>query len=201
MKKIILLFLAISTQAFCQSFDRGTILINAGAGLSGFTTILTDKDTKFEDKDGAAASMFPFSAEFGITNWLGGGVEIVVGSYFLDDSSDIESSGFKDFGALAAIHLINRERFNLAVEGVFGGSSLKGQFKDSGGSYKSFGLETRVAANFRIFFGDHFALFLRGGPAWNNYNQLTLRDQNNNTYDFKFQMSGGFGAAGITIKI
>src|SRR5688572_20596084 len=104
MKKIVITIAAIAilmnvAKAQDKAFKKGDITAGLGIGVGIYGTKLhssftIDGNTYSDDTtDAAASTMFPVTAEYGVTNWFGIGARFAYSNYFTERDS---ATGYKE---------------------------------------------------------------------------------------------------------
>lgn len=208
-----------------QSFHKGAIVIDLGAGLniskttieeeynsqiwtgSGLTTVRIQKDTT----DASAAAVYPLTVEYGVKNWLGIAGRVALSKYFSGaDSANgvkVDARGI-DAGVVFNLHLIKTKRFDMPIGVTLGYSNFKMTSNDALQSKaKDNGLNYGFAAVPRIYFGNHIGLSINLGYMVYTYPNLLFSNKNdsnvndNNDHEFKLKATGANIGVGLIIKI
>ncbi|MBA3665707.1 MAG: hypothetical protein H0W61_16100 [Bacteroidetes bacterium] len=203
MKKLFtIIFLAILMQANSQSFYKGALVIDAGAGLEIFNTkvSITEKSTgKTETSvDKAGNSHFILGGEYGILKNLGVGIRYKNNSYFTEKDSVTGTKGTiksNDILLLVNYHLISKKSFDFIVGADFGYSGINYHFNDSQNTQlKGSGLYYSFYMNPRLYIG-RFGFNMKLGLPFVNYPKLKTNDSDfNKSYSaFNLKATPGFG--------
>jgi hypothetical protein len=210
-----------------QSFHKGAIVIDLGAGLniskttieeeynsqiwtgSGLTTVRIQKDTN----DAVASVVYPLVVEYGVKNWLGVAGRVAFSKYFTGNDS---ANGVKtdvrgiDAGLIFNLHLIKTKRFDMPIGLTLGYSNFKMTSNDALQSQaKDNGINYGFAAVPRIYFGPgkHIGLSFNLGYMIYTYPNLLFSNKNdsnvndNNDHEFKLKATGANIGIGLLIKI
>src|ERR1700744_2793724 len=97
MKKLFILFVSIiSIQAFSQSFYKGALVVNAGAGIDAYGVKyhyqLKNTNQTHDETDGAASYNFNIGVEYGFNKWFGVGLHGRYDTYFTSRDSTTHST-------------------------------------------------------------------------------------------------------------
>lgn len=228
MKKHILFIIGITiflNTVKAQSFHKGAIVIDLGAGFnisktvieeeynsqiwtgSGLTTVRIQKDTT----DVSAAAVYPLTVEYGVKNWLGIAGRVAFSKYFTgnDSASGVKTSARGiDAGVVFNLHLIKTKRFDMPIGLTLGYSNFKLTSNDAlQSTAKDNGINYGFAAVPRIYFGDHIGLSINLGYMVYTYPNLLFSNKNdsnvndNNDHEFRLKASGANIGIGLIIKI
>jgi hypothetical protein len=157
------LFIATSVLVSCfsltskaQTFQTGSLIVSAGYGFDIYSVKLHQVNNfSGQSKDttsGAASGNFTLGGEFGVTKWLGLGLQLKFDSY-LHNSNVSQAVGFEG-GLIVNAHIIRHMHFDLLAGLNLGASSLTLTSND-GTNTQIYGSGSWVDIHFtaRIYFG------------------------------------------------
>lgn len=233
MKKSIQLLLTL-TFAFlvsynlkAQAFQEGNKNIDVGIGFAAYGTKITvtntvsnaagSSDSSYTDTDGAASRIIPINFEYGLTDKIGVGVDLVFCNYFIDeeDEDDISRVVSFDIGLKANYHLLNAENNDLMVGFGLGLSTLNWEAESNPDqiidSYSGSGLFLSVNVTDRIFFTENIGILFNVGYRGYFYRTLEteLTPEGEALYDsfgvdFKQELDWDFNGftvgTGVSVK-
>lgn len=139
-----------------QTFQTGSLIVSAGYGFDLFSVKLHQVNNfTGQTKDttqGAASGSFMLGGEFGVTNWLGLGLQLKFDSY-LHNSNLSQAAGFEG-GLIVNAHIIRHMHFDLFAGLNLGGSHLTLTASDgSGNQIYGSGSWADIHFTARIYFG------------------------------------------------
>ena len=218
MKKITLIALVIctsisATYAQDKAFHKGSITIDPSIGIVVYKTKshfeqdsiynnVTVRSTK-DDEDGAAATIYSLTAEYGVAAWLGLGFRFGYSNYFEETKKDsaFNFNTFKydyysykpearsiDFGLNVNFHLVRGKRFDMPICLTIGYSNFKYSennpdddlsSNDNGNAVaKDNGMNYGILLMPKIYFGEaqHVGLAFHIGYLGSNYPSITTSD-------------------------
>ncbi|GAB4134303.1 MAG: hypothetical protein Fur0041_07430 [Bacteroidia bacterium] len=194
-KTLTFLLIAFSLNLSAQAFREGDIIASAGAGIAIYKYQFTDvTNNSVTPRDTSGAWTFPFSAEYGVTNWLGGVFTFNYNNYIEGDSATDENATGIDFLIGAGFHVPwNLNRFDLTGNISYGFSKFKYQYNGSNsGTAKATGPALFVTINPRFYFSSSrnigMGFFYRYSTY--NYNNGEIKDNAGNTSKFKIEGPG-----------
>lgn len=230
MKKIIFIVLAsllYSNLTFAQAFEKGSLNFDLGVGFDVFgtkqeiTTTVTGQN--FENKeesdttDGAASFVVPISFEYGVSNKIGVGLDLIISNYFIDEEDKEFTNSVKavDFGLKVNYHLLSSDKNDLFVGLGLGISSITWDLNTAtpnqiAEEFSGSGAYWRIGVTDRIFFTDNIGVFF--SLAYKGYNYDLDTDFKQETIDFfngfnakieqnfTFKMNGVDLNAGLAVK-
>lgn len=132
MKKLLLsfsLFIVHFSILKAQSFQAGSLILSACYGFDGYSTQLHEVDSyssTYQDKtSGAASTNVNLGGEFGITNWLGLGLQGKFDDYIHGkDSGGVASAYGIEIGAIINFHIVRHTHFDFLAGFDLGYSNL-----------------------------------------------------------------------------
>jgi hypothetical protein len=112
-----------------QTFQRGSLIISLDYGFDIYSTQLHEVDNNnltFQNKtSGAASTNLNLGGEFGVTNWLGLGLQGKVDDYIRGkDSGGVASAYGFEIGAIVNFHIVRHLHFDLLAGLDLGYSNL-----------------------------------------------------------------------------
>lgn len=203
-----------------KAFDKGTIVISGGVGLGIYKTKTHSEQTygsvtfKDDTTDAAASVIYPITAEYGVTNWLGVGARFGFSNYFEEKENDtINGVAYSyqpkytavDLDLVLNFHLVKTKRFDMPVSLIIGYSKFKlvqnnpntnpiGSPDNGGFRAKDNGTHYGIMVTPRIYFTDHFGMYFNAGYLGYSYNSLSFSNNSdsnlNDTYNWKFSLKG-----------
>ena len=160
MKKLLIaasvLMLSFSSISKAQTFQTGSLIVSAGYGFDIYKVKLHQVNNySNQTKDttsGAASGNFNLGGEFGVTKWLGLGVQLKFDSY-LHNSNVSQAGGFEG-GLIVNAHIVRHLHFDLLAGLNLGASSLTVTSND-GSNTQIYGNGSWADIQFtaRIYFG------------------------------------------------
>jgi hypothetical protein len=216
MKKIILIITALAVfsngKAQDDAFHQGNVAIGLGVGFGVYIT-----ETHYSYKgsshhyttEGAVCMMYPLTAEYGVTDWLGVG-----GRFAYSDFLTLRNSqtGFKrsiriiDTDFMVNFHLIKTDKFDMPIVVTAGLSNYRLAENDlSHNMRKDNGINYGLSLNPRIYFNDYVGMYFIFGYGGFNYSDLTYsndRSKNINPTGTKitYRGDGTNLGMGVTVK-
>ena len=209
MKKAIgvLSILILSYSGLAQSHSAGTLSFQAdySFGLhlsvyeSKFNDVLID-----EDSSGVATSMFDFSIQYSIFDFLSAGAYFGIGSYIEDpDNTEAQGNSILSFGADVRANLVNKFQFNWYLGGRLGYSALEinrktlNGFVDLRANYSS--PQTGLFSGINYYFNDYIGLNVELGYANHNFlmNEYHINDNSQDLSNFENRLD----VKGIILKL
>lgn len=184
---------------------------------SSFATKRIIEDTT----DAAASVIYPLSLEYGVTNWLGVGARFGFSNYIEGTENDTINGvaySYKpkvtsmDIGLLLNFHLIKTKRFDMPIELLVGYSKFKylannpnsnpaGSPDNGNLTGKDNGMNYGIAVVPRLYFGDHFGMFINAGYMGYAYRSVSFSNNSdsdvNNDNNQKFRLKGNGFNMGI----
>lgn len=162
MKKIIIgisvFILTFSFISKAQTFQTGSLIVSLDYGFDVYHLQLHEVNNYYTPPEtanttgGAGSGNVNLGGEFGVTKWLGLGVQLKLDSY-LHGSDVIQANGFEG-GIILNAHIIRHLHFDLLAGLDFGGSSLTLTFND-GYNDQIYGSGSWADVHFtaRVYFG------------------------------------------------
>ncbi len=194
-----------------QSFQGGSLVIQAGAGIGGYgvTERFGLNNNVETDTDGTASTFFPIKVEYGLSELIGIGVFIKPGSFINDNdsTSDYETNSTMAIGADIGIHLINGDRFDLYVAPGIGTSTFKYGVNYTGydADAKYAGLHYKVNVGMRKYFGEALGIFVDVGYNAYNYDVKSFSENGTNAdlngVTWEYDVSGVEASVGLVLKL
>jgi hypothetical protein len=205
MKKLLVLLgsVAIIQQANAQSFQRGSLVISANCGIDA-NHLVQQQVNKYTNKTidttgGAASTNFNIGAEYGVTNWLGLGLQFKL-DHYLHDTNVTSATGF-EIGIIANLHIIRAQHFNLVAGIDLGYSNLVINLTTDNYQIYGSGSWGDLHITPRLYFG-RFGVNLNLYFPFINYPSLSTNVAEYNEYIDNSWKSSGFGlTAGIQYRI
>jgi hypothetical protein len=159
MKKIVVCFSAFifsfSLTSKAQTFQRGSLIVSASYGFDIYHLQLHEVNNYYTPPQtvnttgGAGSGNANLGAEFGVTNWLGLGVQFKLDSY-LHSSNVTQANGFEG-GLIINAHIVRHLHFDFLAGLNLGASSLTITWNDGyndqiygSGSWGDFHITTRI---------------------------------------------------------
>ncbi len=186
-KLIILLNLLFCMQGYSQSFYKGALVVNAGAGLDAYGVKyhyqIKGTNQTHDETNGAASYNFNVGVEYGFNKWFGLGLRGKYDTYFTSRDSTTHSiptaNGLEIALALNA-HVVHVRHFDLPIGMDVGYSRLNYHQNDLGdnqiygnGSYFNLHINPR-------FYIGKFGFNINMAIPFINYANMT---SNNSTYN------------------
>lgn len=248
MKKIILFtlilgsFLLMNQNTQAQAFQKGNINIDLGLGFGiyGTSTVQTyertatidpvlvnagliaadalNSKTTSDTADGAVSTIIPFSFEYGVSDKIGIGFDVVYNNYFINDSDkvDLESVKAFDFGPKFYYHALSSDFYDLSLGlgvgftriGWNAASTSNAQDHSGSGFYLNLDIKNR------FWFSEHLGAYVNIGYKGNFYSAIK-RDTSVDEADleslsfvsnvkikdeFSFNMNGVHFGLGLAVK-
>lgn len=223
MKKITITFLfaccssSLLTAQDDKAFHKGTISIDPSIGIVVYQTKAhSEQDSTYwtgtsfatarateDDEDGAAATVYSITGEYGVTDWLGLGFRFGYSNYIegTKDDSVFNTSTLKydfysykpkarsiDFGVNVNFHLVKGKRFDMPICLTMGYSNFKYSENnpdtdlstvDNGNAVaKDNGLNYGILLMPKIYFGkeQHVGLAFHVGYLGSSYPSIIISD-------------------------
>lgn len=212
MKRKFALFSAIclSSIAFGQAIERGNFNIDIDGAVGFYTGTLEFEYQGESDKgdlDPGYSAYANLNAAYSITDMFSFGVNYKIGSFIIKDF-EADKNILNEIGLQGRVYIVNKDKFTLDVNAVFGLPFINQQDYDSGGSSSTIkwkGSDIGAGVEFNLFFTDNIGL--NAGVQYNMYN-LVLRgvyyngesiELNGLTYKVKY--FGPEFKLGLTVKI
>ncbi|HEY0030531.1 MAG TPA: hypothetical protein VGC65_07225 [Bacteroidia bacterium] len=209
MKKITLFTLVfcysgIALKAQDKAFEKGDITATLGIGVAIYGTKIHSEASygsiKIVDDttDGAASVIYPITAEYGITNWLGIGARFAYSNYFeeRDSISNIKPKVTAlDFDLALNFHLVKTKRFDMPIGLLIGYSRFK-ILSNEPNKWMAVdnGMHYGIMLNPRIYFGDHVGMYFNVGYMGYKYPSLAFSDNTdsdlNDNNNWKYSIKG-----------
>ncbi|MEO8760562.1 MAG: hypothetical protein ABI388_05220 [Bacteroidia bacterium] len=209
MKKLFILFTcAVSMQAVSQSFYKGALVVNAGAGLDAYAVdyhyqLKSTNYTK-DEKNGAASYNINVGVEYGFNKWFGLGLRGRYDTYFTSRDSTTHSTPKANGLELALAvnaHVVHVRHFDLPIGVDIGYSHLNYHQNDIGdnqiygnGSYFNLHINPR-------FYIGKFGFNVNMAIPFINYANMTSNNSVYNQYVLANWKAAGFSfGAGIQYR-
>jgi hypothetical protein len=209
MKKLFSAFLiALACHGFSQkvAFEKKTKVIDINANFGVYNTVSTDSTERAQGKnhqDKAAPYGFALSFEYGVLDWLGIGLKGQACTYLSSrDTSGVKPDAkVKDIALVVNFHLVRKKRFDLLLGGNIGYSGFKFSSNDSKSSVaKGGGLMYDIHVQPRLYFSEHFGMYLSLSYIGYSYSKLKLSD-NVRTYTDHLTFKGSGVNVGIGFQV
>ncbi len=181
-----LLFLNLNTSA--QAFQKGNVNFDVGIGFGAYGTTQTQttklsfgavsSDTTYTDSDGAASMVIPISFEYGVSDKIGIGADLIINNYIIaeEDKDAISSVKAFDFGAKFNYHLLNSDKNDLMIGVGIGFSSIKWELEPNIHqfieSYSGSCVYWSIGITDRIFFSENVGILFNLGYKGYSYSGL-----------------------------
>jgi hypothetical protein len=178
-----------------QTFQFGTLTVQANYGLEVYTVAQHSANTySNQSKDttsGAACGSLTVGGEFGVTNWLGLGLNFKLDSY-LHNSNVTQANGFES-GICANAHFLRCCHLDMFGGINAGYSNLTLSFNDVE-NYQIYGSGTwfDLHGTIRVYFG-RFGFNGTFYVPFINYPELTSNSNTFNEYILDSWKAHGFG--------
>jgi hypothetical protein len=238
MKKITTICLALgdllflNTNVNAQAFQKGTINIDLGVGYGLYGTSQsstyetsytingtpTTQSSSRDTTDGALSTVIPISFEYGVSNKIGVGIDVVYNNYFINDSDRVNLESVKafDFGPKISYHPFNSDFYDLSLGLGIGFTSIKwnvtglNNSQDFGGS----GFYLNIDIKNKFWFSKHIGLYTNIGYKGNFYGNIDRDTSSQEAFyesfagvsdvsikdEFKWTMHGVNLGIGIAVK-
>lgn len=195
MKKFILLafvfFVGIYKNTLAQSFNKNDKIIEAGFGLGIYDTEIYQKSNGTNERDKAAAWVFPVSVEYAAGNRLGIGLAYKYSNFIIGKEDSVNNNASvkgSDIMLKPTFHLIKSKRVNLYVGALAGLAWFNFQVNDAvKSSLKGDGTNIAFITGCRFYFSKNVALSIN--YAFNNYNFADILLSNNAGFSEKVDLS------------
>ncbi len=109
-----------------ESFQSGSLIVSAAWGIDGYSLkqhqVNNYTGKTYDTNTGAASRNFNIGAEYGVTKWLGLGLQFKFDNYYHD--YNIQSALGFELGIIANAHIIRHRHFDLLAGINVGGSNL-----------------------------------------------------------------------------
>ena len=220
----ILPLLAINFNAFSQSFEKGKIVIEGGAGIAVYNTFFSHtyklpngKDTTESSEDLTAASVFPLFVEYGITDRIGLGGGLRYNWYIRDSAQKNGTVVAFDIAVRPTFHLVKTKHIDLFAAGTLGYSHFAWKWSDTYVDYGSLppitktetstligsGVQYGLSLESRFYFTKSIGIYLSYSFNGYNYPKLVHTDiPFTDLYpDYKLKLNGSTYGIGIMVKI
>lgn len=205
MKKILLTCLILSLPclpAFSQSFVKGSLVAEAGAGLGIYRITATDKSKNETNSDTTAAWVFPLTMEYGLSNYFGIGGTFKYSNYIEGDSSSTLGVNGFDLAVQPAFHFLNRRRIDMSLYGQLGATYISFRANDYDNvRANGFGPVYGIGLTMRIYFSDVIGMYLGYSYTSFAYNDIVVKDNSGNQFHFKLAEKGSNFGLGLVFKI
>jgi hypothetical protein len=223
MKKITTICLAIITiltfnnEVSAQAFQKGTINIDLGIGLGVYGTSQTrtleqtatvniaslpsdflDSKRTWDTTDGTASTVIPLSIEYGISDKIGIGLDIIYNNYFINDSDKVNLKSVKafDFGPKFSYHPLNSDFYDLSLGLGLGFTTIAWDVASiAGQDYKGSGFYLNIDIKNKFWFSEHIGAYLNVGYKGNFYSAIS-RDTSSDEANWEAIN----GVSNVTIK-
>ena len=211
MKKILsALFVCFALGGFSQvSFEQKSKVILLDANFGIYNTVGSDSTQRATGKsksDKAAPYGFALGFEYGALNWLGIGLRGQLCTYLTQKDSATGATPVakaKDIMVVVNAHLLRKKRADILLGFDFGYSGFTFNSNDPKlhGAAKGGGLIYDLHLQPRVYFGEHFGMFLNIAYVSYSYPKLKIHDDERKYTDhLKFTASGINVALGLQIK-
>jgi hypothetical protein len=246
MRKIATICLALSAILFlnnninAQAFQKGTINIDLGIGFGiygtsqtrtyersatidpaavalGVPSDLYNEKSTSDTTDGAVSTVIPLSFEYGISDKIGVGLDVVYNSYFINDSDRVNLKSVKafDFGPKFSYHPLNSDFYDLSLGLGLGYSKITWDVASSSGNdYSGSGFYLNIDIKNKFWFSEHIGAYLNIGYKGNFYSAINRdtsaeeADLESNVWvsnvsikdEFTFTMHGANIGIGLAVK-
>jgi hypothetical protein len=195
-----------------DAFKQGNVAI--GLGL-GFGVYITEFHSTYKGAyhhyitEGAVCMMYPLTAEYGVTDWLGLGGRFAYSDFLTQRDSQ---TGFKrsiriiDADMMVNFHLIKTDKFDMPIVVTAGFSNYRLAENDALHNVrKDNGINYGLSLNPRIYFNDYVGMYFVFGYGGFNYSNLTYsndRAKNINPVGTKITLRGDGTnlGMGLTVK-
>jgi hypothetical protein len=186
-----------------QTMDQGMLVGEVGIGLAIYHITITEKVTgyNFSNDDYAGAFVLPVTMDYGISKRFSVGGTFKYSNYIVDSANSETYKSF-DLAVRPAFHFVSRDKFNMNLFALVGGSSLfynsNNAFNVKGhGGGPTFGL----GLDMRIFFSSAIGLYLSYNYAAYTYRNFDYADQSGNQIKVDWTGDGTNIGIGLTFKI
>lgn len=131
--------LLMNSAVCAQAFKKGNTNLDIGLGFAAYQTTVSftfdflGEDFTFVEKDDAASFVLPISFEYGLSDKIGVGLELVSANYFVDDQDTTNVTDRVpsfDYSILLNYHLLDSEKHDLIPGLTLGGSNVNWEFED-----------------------------------------------------------------------
>lgn len=229
-----------------KAFHKGSITIDPSIGFAIYgtkvhaehdedywnvTTMSIEKRRVVEDTtDGAGATIYGLTAEYGVTNWLGIGFRFAYSNYIEETQYDTvyfgivqQTFSYKpkarsiDFGLNVNFHLVKGKRFDMPLCLTMGYSNFKysqnnpdtdpSSVDNSGAMGKDNGTNYGILLMPKIYFGkeQHVGLAFHVGYMGYNYPSILFSDNSdsnlNDENNWKYKLKGNGFNIGIGLSV
>lgn len=210
MKKIlsiVLLMAAFNGLAQKLSFEKNTKVIDVNASFGIYNIATTDSTARALGKkhtDKAAPYGFSLGFEYGVLNWLGIGLKAQACTYLSsrDSVTGVKPTAkSKDIALVINAHIVRKKRFDLVGGFNLGYSGFKYSSNDSKSSTaKGGGITYDLHVIPRLYFSDHFGMFLNLSYIGYSYAKLKVSD-NERQYTDHLTYKGSGVNVGIGFQV
>lgn len=191
------------------SFEKKSIVIDLNANFGIYNTVGSDSTARATGKsksDKAAPYGFALGVEYGVLNWLGIGLKGQSCTYLTSTDSVTHTrpvAKAKDIMLVINAHFLRKKRVDLLAGFDIGYSGFKYSSNDvKHGIAKGGGLVYDFHLTPRIYFSDHFGMFMSLSYISYSYPKLKIHDDDRKYTDYlKYTGSGINIAIGLQVKL
>jgi hypothetical protein len=170
-----LLFLAIRTFSFSQSFEKGTSIVSLSTSLGVYNDKLTTHISPTSSSTGKTISgIYTFSYEYGLTNWLGAGIQVQYDKY-IDSSGQKQTVYNVNVPLFINAHFVKSKHVDLSAGIGFAYSYFRINSNDvNATSLSGSGTLFDIHVIPRFYLGNHIGIFVPLSYGFLNYPNLDL---------------------------
>lgn len=205
---LVILFMVSLSSLFAQSFQKGSMVIDGSANLGIYETMSKNLLNDSITHDHAGVILFPFTAEYGVTDWLGAALQFDYSNYIEGKDTTTNQNNNRvngiDIIAKANFHFVRTKRTDILFGPNIGYTHISSKAHDTlNASAAASGFTFGGNLQSRFYFGEVFGIFLNLGYHFHNYPKLAFYDDNHpdGINDFKLNLKGVNFGIGLMFKL